>query len=109
MRAAILWLTSTLEAPAAIVSTAGTQTRVSPTRAAGMNPMTTSGLPAETGPPTCGTGPGFTMGHVCMSEIRAAGGMLSALDLIRRVLRQGFLRFLGLGGLRPGSRPGRAS
>jgi hypothetical protein len=48
---------------------------MSPILAAGSPEMMTVGQHAGMmGPPTCGTTP-VTMGQVCMSEIRAAGGM----------------------------------
>jgi hypothetical protein len=67
----------TVADPFAMVSGGPTQIAISPTRAAGMAAMITVGQPITTGPPTCGMGgvPGVAMGHVCMSEIRAAGGI----------------------------------
>jgi len=52
---------------------------ISPTRAAGMLPIKTVGLPIVMGPPTCGVGGsgggggGLANGQVCISPIRAAG------------------------------------
>ena len=56
----------------------GAHKHMSLTRAAGMKPINTVGSPGVViGPPTCGIGgvPGITMGQVCMSVIRAAGGI----------------------------------
>jgi hypothetical protein len=53
------------------------QTAMSPKQAAGIPPMSTVGAPGgRIGPPTCGTGPGFTIGQTCISVIRAAAGMV---------------------------------
>ena len=58
-----------------------TQTHIMPTVAAGVPPMSTGGAPGGPliGPPTWGTGgtPGVTIGQVCRSPTRAAGGILS--------------------------------
>ena len=58
-----------------MVSGIPTQKHELPIVAAGILPMRTLGAPVVIGPPTCGTGgvPGFCIGHVCMSEILAAG------------------------------------
>jgi hypothetical protein len=45
---------------------------MSPIRAAGMPATITVGHPTAIGPPTWGTVP-VTIGHVCMSPIRADG------------------------------------
>src|SRR5262245_22637539 len=74
----------TVGEPIAIVSGGPTQTALSPTRAAGWPPMRTVTPPGgRTGPPTCGTGgvPGVTIGQVCISPTRAAGGILFSLVL----------------------------
>jgi hypothetical protein len=63
----------TVAEPAAIVSGGPTQTHMSPTRAAGIPAIITVGAPIEIGPPTCGTGPGLTIGQVCISPILALG------------------------------------
>ena len=58
-----------------IVSGGPTQVHISPTRAAGSPPISTVGHPGgKTGPPTCGTTP-VTIGQVCISLTRAAGGI----------------------------------
>ena len=50
-------------------------TAMSPTRAAGRQPISTVGQPGgRIGPPTCGMSP-VTIGQTCMSVMRAAGGM----------------------------------
>jgi len=60
--------------PLTIVSGGPVQTHISPRRAAGSFPTRTVGSHAgRIGPPTCGTGPGLTAGHTCMSPIRAPG------------------------------------
>ena len=70
----------TVAEPLAIVSGGPTHTHMSPTRAAGKKPIITVGQPTAMGPPTWGTGP-VDMGQVCISEIRAAGGMAILLDV----------------------------
>src|SRR5215218_10073978 len=61
--------------PATIVSGGPAQVHMSPTRAAGMPAIRTVGAPGGMiGPPTCGTTP-VTIGQVCMSPTRAAGGI----------------------------------
>jgi hypothetical protein len=65
--------------PLIITSGGPTQTALSPTTAAGSLPINTLGTQGPTtGPPTCGIGgkPGVTIGQICMSVIRAAGGMM---------------------------------
>lgn len=70
-----------------IVSGGPTQVHVSLTRAAGIMPIRTVGAPLIIGPPTWGTGgvPGVTIGQVCMSDMRAAGGMIVSqlMELIK--------------------------
>lgn len=61
----------------------GPQRHISLTRAAGRKPIITVGSPGVVmGPPTWGIGgmPGITIGQVCMSVSRAAGGMTSVVD-----------------------------
>jgi hypothetical protein len=73
IRAAGLPPINTVPDPAAMVSGGPVQTHMSPTVAAGNPPISTVGAPGgNTGPPTCGTGPGFTIGQVCISVILAA-------------------------------------
>jgi hypothetical protein len=62
---------------------------MSPTRAAGMKPIITVGAPAATGPPTWGTGPGLIRGQVCMSPMRAAGGMKAFLNRWQNCSKKG--------------------
>jgi hypothetical protein len=51
-------------------------THISPTTDAGIPPIKTVGTPGgKIGPPTCGTGPGFESGHVCISPALAAAAM----------------------------------
>src|ERR1700691_4499774 len=51
-----------------------TQVAMSPTRAAGRSSINTVGMHGgRIGPPTCGTIP-VTIGHTCISVMRAAGG-----------------------------------
>lgn len=70
----------TVGEPMAITSGGPTQVKRSVTLAAGSPPMSTVGQPGgKIGPPTCGTGP-VVIGHVCMSVMRAAGGI--SLDSI---------------------------
>src|SRR5579862_4270304 len=87
--------TSTDIEPLTIESGGPTHVAMSPTRAEGRLPISTVGQPAgRMGPPTCGTGgvPGVTIGQVCRSLIRAAGGMsvllLQYLDERRRVVHR---------------------
>src|SRR6185436_6203080 len=75
MRAAGLPPISTVDEPLAIVSGGPTHVHMLPTVAAGRPPIRTVGTPGgRIGPPTCGTGP-VVIGHVCMSVMRAAGGI----------------------------------
>jgi hypothetical protein len=75
-RAAGLPPISTDPDPVAMVSGGPVHTHRSPTVAAGRPPIKTVGAPGgKIGPPTCGTGPGFTIGQVCISDIRAAKGI----------------------------------
>jgi two-component system, OmpR family, response regulator MprA len=65
--------------PMAIVSGGPAQVHMSLTLAAGSPPISTVGAPGgRIGPPTCGTTP-VTMGQVCMSLTRAAGGIATIL------------------------------
>ncbi len=78
IRAAGLYPINTVVDPCAIVSGGPTHTQASPTTAAGNPPISTVGVQGpQTGPPTCGIGgvPGITIGQVCRSVIRAAGGI----------------------------------
>jgi hypothetical protein len=66
----------TVAEPSIILSGDPTQTRTSPTTAAGNFPKNTVGAPGPIiGPPTCGMGgdPGVNIGQVCISVILAAG------------------------------------
>src|SRR5262249_26414065 len=82
---------STVVEPAAMAAGGATPVAWSPTRAAGSAPISTVGQHAgRIGPPTWGTGPGLTIGQVCMSPRRAAGGMGAPFSALWRV---------GLGGL----------
>src|SRR3954468_3026077 len=75
MRAAGMPLIITFVEPIAITSGGPTQVHMSPTRAAGRPAIRTVTAPGgRIGPPTCGTTP-VTIGQVCMSDTRAAGGM----------------------------------
>jgi hypothetical protein len=75
IRAAGLPPILTVADPLVIVSIGPTQVHMSPTLAAGMPEMITVGQQAGIiGPPTCGTTP-VTIGQVCMSVIRAEGGI----------------------------------
>ena len=81
----------TVAEPFTIVSGGPTQIHKSPTTAAGKPPISTVGTQGpDTGPPTCGFGPGSTIGQVCMSEIRAAGGIFLVLK-IKALLKTQFL------------------
>src|SRR5688500_12431676 len=78
MRAARRLLMSTVVEPLTMTSGGPTQRHLSVTRAAGRKPMITLGEHVgRIGPPTCGIGgtPGVTIGQVCMSVKRAAGGI----------------------------------
>src|SRR6185436_8469164 len=78
IRAAIMPPMNTVGEPMAMASGGPVQTHMSLTRAAGMPPMITVGQHGgKIGPPTCGTGP-VNMGQVCISVIRAAGGINDA-------------------------------
>jgi hypothetical protein len=75
IRAAGIPLISTVDDPIMILSGGPVQIQRSPARAAGKPPIRTVGLPGgRTGPPTWGTTP-VTMGHTCISVIRAANGI----------------------------------
>jgi hypothetical protein len=73
MRAAGIELIKTDGEPLTMVSGGPTQVAISVARAAGKPPIMTLGEPLVIGPPTCGFGPGSTIGQVCMSVKRAAG------------------------------------
>src|ERR1700676_4657282 len=76
MRAAINPPINTVGEPIAIMSGGPTQVAMSVARAAGNIPISTVGSPGgRIGPPTWGTMP-VTIGHTCMSVMRAAGGIL---------------------------------
>jgi hypothetical protein len=68
--------------PLTMMSGGPTQTAISVTRAAGINPIITLGWPLMIGPPTCGIGgtEGSTIGQTCISVIRAAGSIITALS-----------------------------
>jgi hypothetical protein len=75
MRAAGALPIMTVVDPMAMTSGGPEHTAMSPSRTAGMKPIFTVGQPGPvTGPPMCGTS-AVTMGHTCISPIRAAGGM----------------------------------
>lgn len=78
-RAAGLLPIITVEEPFTIESGGPTHTQLSPITAAGILPINTVGIPGPTiGPPTCGIGEGnagVCIGHVCISDILAAGGI----------------------------------
>ena len=83
MRAAIRKLMNTVGEPLTMISGGPTQSAWSVTRAAGRKPIKTVGAHGgRIGPPTCGIGgvPGVAIGQVCMSVIRAAGGMVTNLS-----------------------------
>jgi hypothetical protein len=66
----------TVPEPMAIESGGPTHTHIDPADAAGINAIITVGAPdGRIGPPTCGTGPGLTIGQTCISRTRAAGGI----------------------------------
>ena len=70
-----MFLTNTVGEPLAMTSGGPTHVAMSPTRAEGIMPISTVGQPGgRIGPPTCGTTP-VTIGQVCMSVTRAAGGI----------------------------------
>jgi hypothetical protein len=73
IRAAGIPAMSTVVEPMPMVSGGPTQTHMSPVRAANIPAIITVGAPMLIGPPTCGTGPGFTKGQVCISPNLAAG------------------------------------
>jgi hypothetical protein len=77
-RAAGLPPMSTVPEPVTMVSGGPAQTSISPITAAGMPPISTVLTQGpETGPPTWGEPPGFTIGQVWLSEILAAAGMMT--------------------------------
>src|ERR1700704_5098815 len=59
------------------------QISLSSTRDAGILPIFTVGQPVMSGPPTCGTRT-VTIGHTCMSVMRAAGGIVLILPVTER-------------------------
>src|SRR5947207_11404251 len=59
------------------------QISLSSTRDAGILPIITVGQPVISGPPTCGTRT-VTIGHTCMSVMRAAGGIVMILPVTAR-------------------------
>ena len=84
MRAAGLFPIITVPEPLTMGSTgpSGIQVHMSLTLAAGRFPMRTVGSPGVViGPPTCGIGgvPGITIGQVCISVNRAAGGIIKKI------------------------------
>src|SRR5947209_2781650 len=91
MRAAIKLLIWTVGEPLAIISGGPTHTALSVTRAAGSPPMVTlvEHGPAI-GPPTWGTTP-VTMGQVCMSVNRAAGGIVIPFSNVSAYLKSLFI------------------
>ncbi len=90
--AAGLPLIRTVEEPLTMESGGPTQVHMSPTVAAGKPPIRTVGAPGPViGPPTWGTGPGFIIGHVCMSVKRAAGGIAVTLRYYRPTYLFGLL------------------
>jgi hypothetical protein len=83
IRAAIKFPIKTVGEPIAMLSGGPTHTNMSVARAAGWPAIRTVGQTGgRIGPPTCGTGgtPGVTIGHVCISPIRAAGGIVRLLQ-----------------------------
>lgn len=78
---------STVADPLTIVSGGPTHVHIPVAVAAGRPPIKTVGTPGgNIGPPTCGIGgvPGVTIGQVCRSEIRAAGGMPLKVSAAKR-------------------------
>jgi hypothetical protein len=68
---------NTEDEPIIIESGGPAQIAISPTLAAGIPPIKTVGSPAGSiGPPTCGLPFGLVIGQMCISFIRAAGGIL---------------------------------
>jgi hypothetical protein len=85
IRAAIRPPIKTVADPIAMTSGGPTQTHMSVARTAGWPAIRTVGHPGgRIGPPTCGIGgrPGVTIGHTCISPIRAAGGIVSFLQTV---------------------------
>jgi len=67
---------NTVDEPVIIVSGGPLHVHMSPNVAAGKPPMSTVTAPGgKTGPPTCGTPPGLTIGQTCISVIRAANAI----------------------------------
>lgn len=78
MRAAGFPPIRTVAEPFTIESGGPVQVAMPPRFAAGRPPIKTVGAPGgRRGPPTCGTPPGLTIGQVCISVTRAAGGMIT--------------------------------
>ena len=76
----------TVADPMIILSGGPAQTHWSPTHAAGKPPIRTVAQPGgNTGPPTCGTGP-LNIGQTCISETRAAKGIIKAFNLYLQLL-----------------------
>jgi hypothetical protein len=70
----------TVVEPLTITSGGPAHTHKSPTTAAGKLPIKTVGTDGPlTGPPTCGFG--VAKGHVCISVIRAADGIIFRLEI----------------------------
>jgi len=93
IRAAIRFPIKTVGDPFAMVSGGPTHTHMSVARAAGWPAIRTVGHPSgRMGPPTCGMGgvPGVTIGHVCISPIRAAGGIVCFLQTVSGYERADF-------------------
>jgi hypothetical protein len=93
IRAAIMPPIKTVTDPIAMTSGGPTHTHMSLTRAAGWPAIRTVGHPGgRIGPPTCGIGgtPGVTIGHTCISPIRAAGGIVSFLQKVSGYERADF-------------------
>jgi hypothetical protein len=93
IRAAIRPPIKTVADPIAMISGGPTHTHMSVARAAGWPAIRTVGQPGgKIGPPTCGIGgtPGVTIGHTCISPIRAAGGIASFLPKVSGYERADF-------------------
>jgi hypothetical protein len=112
-RAAIMFPIRTVGEPIAMESVGPTQRAMSLTRAAGSMLISTVGSQGgRIGPPTCGIGgvPGVTMGHVCMSVNRAAGGIgftvyFNLVNLVPSSAVSGSLGASGSCGLASGAEP----
>src|SRR4029077_8643860 len=87
MRAAGLPPIITFVEPMMIESGGPTHVHMLPEVAAGRPAISTVGTPGgRIGPPTCGTTP-VTIGQVCMSVTRAAGGIDNSLRELRPSIR----------------------